>query len=216
MRALDLFCGAGGASMGLHRAGFEVVGVDIKPQPRYPFTFIRGDAMRPPVRLEDFGLIWASPPCQFYSMVSRNTGVADRYPDLVADVRSMLAGRTYIIENVPGAPLVNPVTLCGSMFDLGTETMQLRRHRWFECSELLMVPPCQHDGRLTIGVYGHGTNSWHREKLLAMKRGHGILVSEQREAMGIDWMTRRELSQAVPPAYSEFLASRLPAHPTKA
>jgi DNA (cytosine-5)-methyltransferase 1 len=116
--------------MGLHRAGFDVTGVDIRPQPRYPFRFVRGDALAPPVRLGDFDLIWASPPCQAY--VRSGTIAKDgRHPDLIESVRSMLCagGVPWIIENVPGAPLRADLVLCGTMFGLG-----VRRHRWFEAS----------------------------------------------------------------------------------
>jgi DNA (cytosine-5)-methyltransferase 1 len=201
-RILDLFCCAGGAAMGLHRAwpDAEIVGVDINPQPRYPFRFVQADAMTCP--LDGFDFIWASPPCQGYSL-SRNNGSGKDAPKLVEAVRGCLqaSGRPYIIENVQGAPLRAAAMLCGASFGLGAAGLDLNRHRYFETSFAVLAPPCQHRRGKTLGVYGNGTNSWHREKL-----GRCITVAEMREAMGIDWMVRRELSQAIPPAYSEYIA----------
>lgn len=184
--------------MGLHRAGFEVVGVDVAPQPRYPFEFRRIDALNAP--LSGFDFIWASPPCQAYSLYSRNLGTADRYPDLVARVRERLirTKKPYVIENVVGAPLKNALMLCGTMFGL-----PLLRHRLFEPGRWsLDFPPadCAHTGD-EIPVYGNGTPQWHREKF-----GRNVHLPERKAAMGIDWMNRKELSQAIPPAYSEFIA----------
>ena len=132
MRILDLFCGAGGAAAGYHRAfpNAEIVGVDIVPQPRYPFTFIQADALEFP--LDGFDFVHASPPCQaFTAYRRRGGGVGDGYPDLIAVVRARLLchDATYVIENVPGAPLHHPVQLCGSSFGLN-----VRRHRLFETS----------------------------------------------------------------------------------
>ena len=196
MRALDLFCGAGGAAMGLHRAGFDVVGVDIRPQPRFPFRFVQADALKPPFRLEDFDFIWASPPCQAYSKTRAIHG--NSYPDLVAPVRNLLAcaGAPWVIENVPGAPLRFSVRLCGTMFGL-----RVLRHRHFEASFLIPARAC--------GKHG-GTNS-HRGYSTGAKficvAGHNYRRSEGAAAMEIDWMhTRDELSEAVPPAYSEYIA----------
>lgn len=201
-RVLDLFCCAGGAAMGLHRAwpDAEIVGVDIKPQPRYPFRFVQADAMTYP--LEGFDFIWASPPCQGYSL-AKNNGSGKDAPRLVEAVRERLVSSRipYVIENVQGAPLRGAAMLCGASFGLGASSLDLNRHRYFETSFGFLAPPCQHRPGKTIGVYGNGTNSWHRKKL-----GRCITIAEMREAMGINWMARHELSQAIPPAYSEYIA----------
>jgi hypothetical protein len=125
-RALDLFCGAGGASMGLHRAGFEVVGVDACPQPEYPFAFVQADALTFP--LDGFAFVWASPPCQAFTAYKRRTDHVRPRRNLIPAVRARLAaaGVPYVIENVVGAPLRVPVMLCGSMFGL-----DVQRHRLF-------------------------------------------------------------------------------------
>jgi DNA (cytosine-5)-methyltransferase 1 len=198
-KALDLFCGAGGASMGLHRAGFDVTGVDIRPQPRYPFTFVQADAMMFP--LEGHDLVWASPPCQRYSSAaeySRQRGA--EYPDLIAATRCRLeaSGVLWVIENVPQAPVRPDVVLDGTMFGL-----RLVRRRHFELGGFFCMAPGRHrphpDG--VMCVVGHGRPS-------GMKRGPGAptnTVTECREAMGIDWMDRATLVQAIPPAYSELI-----------
>lgn len=189
--------------MGLHRAGFTVIGVDIEPQPRYPFTFIHADALT--ADPAGFDLVWASPPCQAYSRFNRGLGNAHVHPDLLAPTRALLrsSGIPYIIENVPGAPLRSPFLLCGTMFG-----MDLLRHRLFETSFPLgdLVPPCQHTGA-EIPVYGNGTPQYHRQKL-----GRNIRQSEKDAAMGIDWMNRDELALAVPPVYAEYMARRFLAH----
>jgi hypothetical protein len=201
MKALDLFCGAGGASMGISRAGFEVTGVDINPQPRYPFAFIQGDALE--ADLTGYDLVWASPPCQAYSqsaMGFRSSG--KQYPDLIASVREKLErqAKAWIIENVPSAPIRPDFKLCGCQFGL-----KLRRERWFETSwhGYSLVPSCYHPNPV-VSVVGHGTPSWVRARL-----GRNPRIEDYREAMGIDWMNRNELSQAIPPAYSEFLCRKL-------
>ena len=207
MKLLDLFCGAGGCSMGYHRSGFDVVGVDHHAQPRYPFEFHQADAMEYlKEHANEFDVIHASPPCQRYSRANRGLGNTTDYPDLVGIVRDQLieTGKTYVIENVPGAPLMQPITLCGSMFGLRTSAGWLRRHRWFELPFVVLAPPCQHPKGMSIGVYGHGTNKYHRQKL-----GRNIRKLEQCEAMGIDWMTRNELTQAIPPAYTEWLGYQI-------
>lgn len=171
-RVLDLFCGGGGASEGYRRAGFEVTGVDINPQPHYPFRFLQGDAM---VMLDimaiyggDIAGIWwdaihASPPCQAYSVMSKcRPGLADEYPKLIEPVRERLEqiGLPYVIENVEGAPLESPVKLCGTMFGLGARFNDydyvLRRHRLFEASFPVEQPACEHNGRYALSVAGHG------------------------------------------------------------
>ena len=200
-RLLDLFCGAGGASMGYHRAGFEVVGVDINPQPHYPFEFHQADALE--FDLSGFDAIHASPPCQRYSaMTRRHVGRSESHPDLVAPMRERLIanGAPWVIENVEGSPLIDPVTLCGSMFGLG-----VRRHRLFESSSPLAdPPPCDHAGQgRVVGVYGNPGGSSKRD---------GISfggVDTWREAMGIDWMTGRELRESIPPACTEWIGAQL-------
>lgn len=191
--------------MGLKRAGFEVVGVDIKPQPNYPFTFVQADALKPPFNLKRFDFIWASPPCQAYS-ISKNNGCHKAAPKLIEETRKMLqeTKKPYAIENVLGAPLRFPFMLCGASFGLGASGFDLNRHRYFESNILLLAPPCQHKPGKTMGVYGNGTNSWHRKKF-----GRCIRVEEMRSAMGINWMRRNELSQAIPPAYSEWIGKRI-------
>jgi DNA (cytosine-5)-methyltransferase 1 len=220
---LDVFCGAGGCSVGYHRAGFDVVGVDLNTQPRYPFDFVQMDALE---AIEcalyggqigrfvgiDFDAIHASPPCQAYTMLKTLQGDKE-YVDLVGATRDLLkaSGLPYVIENVVGAPLVDPVMLCGSSFGL-----RIRRHRLFEANFPIMTPPCQHGwqtdkkypalngqdrkrgGRSSIvGVYGNGGDK--RADLWA-------------ECMEIDWMTRQELTQAIPPAYTELIGHQLMQH----
>jgi len=197
MKALDLFCGAGGASMGIHRAGFEVTGVDIKPQPRYPFQFIQADAMEFP--LEGYDFVWASPPCQRYTHAQHAAKNRDAHPDLVPETREKLIawGGPWIMENVPGSPVFPHFILCGSMFGL-----ELRRHRLFETSAPIfsLVPKCDHSRKI-YSVFGHGSGN--------RNRSDWGTVADWKRAMGIDWMVRDELSQAIPPAYSEFLCRQV-------
>ena len=200
-RALDLFCCAGGASAGLVAAGFDVVGVDVDPQPEYPWTFLQVDALTVP--LAGYDLIWASPPCQAHSVATKRWKDAD-HPDLIPAVRARLqaSGALYIIENVPGAPLESPVTLCGSMFGLGVQ-----RHRLFETNFQTPQPACDHEGQgPVVGVYGHSGGSSARDGL---KFGG---VQTWRAGMGIWWMTRDKLAQAIPPAYAEWLGLQARVH----
>lgn len=204
LRACDLFCGAGGVTKGLQRAGFEVWGVDIEEQSRYcGDRFSQLNALAFP-NLHEFDLIWASPPCQHYTMYARNLGTADNHPDLIPAVRERLiaSGRPYIIENVVGAPLRNTTMLCGTMFEL-----KVLRHRLFETSfPTSLTLSCNHKGD-EIPVYGNGTPEWHRKRF-----GRNVHLAERKAAMGIDWMTRDELAQAIPPAYAEWLALRFLEH----
>ena len=207
-KLLDLFCGAGGAAMGYYRAGFDVVGVDIKPQPRYPFEFVQDDVTTwdaLDISKGRYDAIHASPPCQFYT-VAKNNGSCQKAVDLVPWTLALLRSQDapWIVENVAGAPLPSAIQLCGASFGLGTGEFDLNRHRYFETNFGLLAPPCQHRRGQTVGVYGNGTNSYHRAKF-----GRCVRAIELREAMGIDWMNRKELSQAIPPAYTEWIGTRL-------
>ena len=206
MRLLDLFCGAGGASMGYHRAGFDVVGVDVVAQPEYPFPFVQADALAPPFDLAGFDLIHASPPCQAYS---RATPADASHPRHVEAVRSLLmdSGKPWVIENVEGSPLKvaaplfdeHGATLCGSMFGLEVETGYLRRHRLFESSFPIPVLDCRHPrSKRALAVYGH-------QGAGAFAHHVGPTKTEADEVMGIDWMRWGTLKEAIPPAYTEYI-----------
>lgn len=196
-RALDLFCCAGGASEGLRRAGFDVVGVDIEAQPHYPFEFHQADAMTFP--LDGFDFIWASPPCQAYTLCQRIQKNA--HPDLVEPIRRRLiaTGVPYCIENVPGSPLTNPIELCGGMFGLRTY-----RHRLFECSFPIEQPP--HPAHVARSAkMGRPVKAGEFIQVV----GNFSNVKLAREAMDISWMPRDRLREAIPPAYAEFIGLAL-------
>ena len=209
-RLLDLFCGAGGAAMGYHRAGFTVVGVDIKPQPRYPFTFVQADATTYP--LAGFDAVHASPPCQGYLnehfRVTPSGHVRKDHPKLIGIMRERLRanGRPYVIENIESAitEMHGPMMLCGTMFGL-----PLRRHRLFESSILLMTLRCRH---LTEPKYPTQFRPKNGQNPLAC---HVQVYGNSKgshlwpDAMGIDWMRREELAQAIPPAYTEYIGRQL-------
>jgi DNA (cytosine-5)-methyltransferase 1 len=231
-RLLDLFSGAGGAGMGYHRAGFAVFGVDIEPQKHYPFAFHLGDALVVVRRLllgeaipfthkdgsiewlslSDFAAVHGSPPCQLYS-VANNIHQNLDHPDLLPPTREAFKALDipWVIENVPGAPMDDYVTLCGRAFGLG-----VKRHRQFEASFFIFgIPECPpgHPGDWVL-VFGHTVLS--RAHVSGHAKGGGPVLKRKhlgiargREAMGIDWMNRDELSQAIPPAYSEFIGLQL-------
>lgn len=212
-RLLDLFCKAGGCTRGYQLAGFRVTGVDVEPQPNYcGESFIQADVLwllnGSHEWLRQFAAIHASPPCQFYSRLA-SMHPEREYPDLIAPVRELLQdiGLPYVIENVEDAPLAKQpqleggygVVLCGSMFGLGVERGYLRRHRVFETSFPVGQPSCSHIGP-AVGVYGHGGHSGKHRMLYR---------DEAAAAMDIDWMTRDEMTQAIPPAYTEHIGGYL-------
>lgn len=206
MRLLDLFCGAGGAAVGYQRAGFEVTGVDDQDQPSYPFRFIKADFMDVIDYARDFDVIHASPPCQAYSITKSIRG-GSVHLKLIDDVRGHFGrlGKPLVIENVIGAPLINPILLCGTMFGL-----RVFRHRLFECESYLLLAPSHngHDG--TTGAHrGYSTARSGRNGFLCVA-GHNFERGAGERAMGIDWMrSRRELAQAIPPAYTEYIGRQL-------
>lgn len=185
--------------MGYHLSGFDVEGVDLSPQGNYPFKFHQADAMT--FNLDDYDIIHASPPCQAFTKAKAIHGVG-AHVDLLTPMRQILnnSGKPWIIENVPGSPMRADITLCGSMFQLCDPGVgYLRRHRHFEFGNLpgLQVPllTCNHK-KPTISVFGHGGHVYHG-------------VDSWRRVMDIDWMTRNELAQAIPPAYTEYLGTQL-------
>lgn len=204
-RIADLFCNAGGAGMGYHRAGFEVVGVDIEPQPDYPFEFIQADALE--FDLSAFDAVHASPPCQGYSSKTMDKS---RHPRLIGPVRERLeaSGLPWIIENVAQAKpeMRNPIQLCGSAFGL-----RVRRHRLFESNVLLLAPPCDHrwqDADKRFRLYDHGR--WFDSGIVhVFGTGGGKGAEHWAEAMGIDWTDRAHMAEAIPPAYTEHIGRQL-------
>jgi DNA (cytosine-5)-methyltransferase 1 len=213
-RLLDLFSGAGGAALGYARAGFEVVGVDHRPMPGYPSAFVLADALEYLAEHgREYHAIHASPPCQAFTAYRRKGhGVGAGAADLIAAVRRALdgSGRPYVIENVPGAPLGvagrRPLLLCGSMFGL-----DVRRHRLFEASwELPPGPACRHALQRARGSrFPAATNRASNGRSTVEIGVWRIPLDVQRRAMGIDWMDLEELSQAIPPAYTEWVGRRL-------
>jgi len=210
MKLLDLYCGVGGASVGYHQAGFEVLGVDLKHGKRYPFTYMRAnvlDVLQDEEYINQFDVIHASPPCQTHSITKhlRNAqGKTTSKVDLIPETRAALiaSGKPYIIENVPGSPLLNPIQLCGSSFGL-----KVRRHRLFESNVRLIGSVCDHkaQGR-PIGVYGSLNDEIPKGGKTAST------INEARQAMGIDWGIWTELVEAIPPAYTKYLGEQLLRH----
>lgn len=224
-RALDLFCKAGGVSVGLERAGFEVTGIDIEPQPHHRGGhFIQGDALTFP--LDGYDFIWASPPCQAWTAL-RHVASKRTYPELIVPMRERLQaqGAPWCIENVPGAPLGengNLILLCGTMFGLQTPDgrAEIRRHRLFETSwGIALRPACQHEGPAmsVVGNQSEISRSGHHRRAISVTGNtpqtnvvrnqvrQTYSVADARAAMGIDWMPMKCLSQAIPPAYAEWI-----------
>lgn len=218
---LDTFCGVGGAAHGYWRAGFDVVGVDIRPQPDYPYRFIQGDAVEYlKAHGHEYDAIHASPPCQGYSSVRSFTDVS-KYPTLVEPVRDALVatGLPWVIENVVGAPLIDPVLVCGASLGVTAlderdgRALVLRRHRLFESNVPLAAPVCEcaeyvARGYRIAGVYGRGVSkgtTWHR--------GYVPYAATRRALMGIHWTrTSKSVSEAIPPAYAQLIGGQLIGH----
>ena len=216
LKLLDLFCGGGGASMGYHEAGYEVTGVDLRAQPDYPFTFIQADAMAILADLDflnQFDVIHASPPCQVFTRarhLMKAQGNSTDKPDLVEAVRTALIawGGTYVIENVPDAPM-NGITLCGSSFNL-----KVRRHRIFESN--VVIPELVHyhkEQGKPVGVYGAMGDQLQGEDKVTGKYVYGGTVAktllEAQDAMGIDWLKWQQLKESIPPAYTKYIGEKL-------
>lgn len=219
MRLLDLYSKAGGAAVGYHRAGFEVVCVDIEPQPNNPFEFHQSDAITFLKKYgHQFDAIHASPPCQKFSRlaslgIARNGSYPQTYEDLILPTRDALRdlGVPYVIENVPGSPLIEPIMLCGSMFP----QLRVYRHRHFECSFPIIQPDhLPHNDKTPSAGNGMSPKGF-----ISVCGSGGVKGMNSKEilsywsmAMGIHWMTRKELSQAIPPAFTEYIGQQLGLH----
>lgn len=204
-KLLDLFCKAGGCSVGYHQAGFEVIGVDIEPQPNYPYKFIQADALtvlKDRDFISQFDVIHASPPCQKYTTAAKQWRlVGKQYPDFIDATRELLNQwrGPYVVENVEKAPLINPIMLCGSMFGLRTY-----RHRVFESNISLFAPEHpKHAHKQT--KMGRPVKKDEYMQIV----GHFSGVPLAREIMGCQWMNQSELAQAIPPAYTEWIGKQL-------
>lgn len=211
-RLLDLYCGGGGAAKGYHAAGFDVIGIDNRPQPNYPFEFLQMDAvdalrneMATPNWWGLFDVIHASPPCPRYSSITPAANRED-HPDLVGPTRELLkaTGLPWVMENVVGAPMLTGFVLCGSMFGL-----RVRRHRLFESSHLFMPPVCDHASQgQVLGVYGHGGGT-SCKRPDGTNRGWKAKPSEFADLMEMPWATPAEIVQAIPPAYTSWIGAQL-------
>jgi len=209
MKLLDLFCGCGGSAKGYQRAGFYVVGIDNRPMPRYcGDEFHQGDALEYlAVHGREFDVIHCSPPCQGYS-ITQNMPWVGEYPKLIGPLRELLLtiGKPYVIENVPGAPLHNPVILCGLMFG-----MRIIRHRLFETLPFMLGPYHQpHPAGIKTNSF-RAYSSFENGATHIAIAGHNFRRTDAVLALNgdCDWMTREELAEAIPPAYTEFIGRRL-------
>lgn len=211
---LDLFSGAQGAGVGYARAGFRVTSYDLVEHAKAPgiAEFEVGDALdllADTQFLDRFDVVHTSPPCPRYSVSRHATGRGDDHPDLVGPVRDLLRrwGGTYVIENVPGAPMPEAVLVCGAAMGL----VSIRRHRLFESNALLMTPGCACDAQGSVSVFGHSGED--RRKATRVKHGHvrkHVPIDEVRRLMGVEWMTdRSDVSDAIPPAYTQYLGEQL-------
>jgi DNA (cytosine-5)-methyltransferase 1 len=214
---LDLFCCAGGAGVGYARAGFNVVGVDIAPQPRYPFTFVQADALAvlrgqiANLGIEKFAAVHASPPCQAWSDLQKQSKI--EYEDFIVRTRDLLVplGIPYVMENVEGAPLISPVKLCGANDDHFPE-LRVIRHRLFESNVKLQGAPCPTKHPL---VFTYDKRKPHHATLnqdtayVQVTGGGNCRVANKRAAMGTPWMTGKECNEVIPPAYTEFIGRQL-------
>lgn len=229
-KLLDLYCGAGGASEGYARAGFDVVGVDINPQPDYPFafhqqdalfvlhcllnnggsTFVHRDGRHEFLTLSDFDAVHASPPCQASCTLTKGTNQGREYPNLIPATREALAALDVptVIENVRGADVRRDLTLCGEMFGLA-----VIRHRYFELSGFTARQPGHRKHRGRVAGYRHG--QWFDGPYFAVYGDGGGkgTVAQWQAAMGIDWMSERKaIAEAIPPAYTQYVGHNLMAH----
>jgi DNA (cytosine-5)-methyltransferase 1 len=213
VKLLDLFCCAGGAAVGYNHAGWDVIGVDINPQPRYPFFFIQMDAIAAldTMNLRSVDAIHASPPCQAHSDLQKQSKL--HYEDFIGPVRERLQaiGLPYVIENVEGAPLIDPVMLCGAMFS----DLRTYRHRLFETNWPLVPPPHPKHTALTHTFdkrkRHHGAPVTD-DTFFQVTGGGNATVAQKSRALGIDWMTGKELNEAIPPAYTHYIGVQLAAH----
>lgn len=207
-RLLDLFCGAGGAAMGYHRAGFdEIVGIDIEPQPDYPFTFICRDVFDPSHRgWHNFDLVHASPPCQAYTpMTNRNGSDAPRLIGLLRDLLRGMEISAWVIENVRGAPLEYPLELTGEMFNL-----PVHRPRLFELGRWFALQPAKpRRQKDAVAVYGKpdGRLLWERSDGSELRAWDSLEDGQQ--ALEVPWITSwHGVREAIPPAYTQYIGEQ--------
>jgi DNA (cytosine-5)-methyltransferase 1 len=225
---LDLYCGAGGCSVGYYRAGFQVVGVDIEPHPDYPYEFVQADALAvlrdEVLDLSLFAAIHGSPPCKSETSLRHLHKGAARHPNLLGPTLGLLSGMDtpWVVENVAATKqMPGALVVCGAALGLGARCRDgiyrpLRRHRRFESNVFLMGPGCACDGREPVGVYGNGSGgTTSSRRAQGSRSGYQATKAEASEAMGIEWMGVRDLSQAIPPAYTELIGDQLMARLTE-